>query len=124
MQARGGFTLIEVLVAMVLLAGVLLVFGSATSRSVTVVTTSTQQAGAIQLVEDRIDQVRMYPNYTLLDSLYAKTEASLPGWPGFQRVTTMVRTTSGGNDYKMVTVTVTGPGLKAPVARTVTIAAP
>jgi hypothetical protein len=28
------------------------------------------------------------------------------------------------NDYKKITVTVSGPGLLAPVARTVTVAAP
>jgi hypothetical protein len=38
-------------------------------------------------------------------------------------VTQIIRTTSNGNDYKRITVTVTGPGLSSAVARTVTVGA-
>ena len=50
----------------------------------------------------------------------------LPALPGFSRHTDIVHFGGVGqpNDYKKITVTVSGPGLLAPVSRTVTVAAP
>jgi hypothetical protein len=41
-----------------------------------------------------------------------------------QRVTQIIRFTASSNDFKRITVTMSGGGLSAPIARTVTVAAP
>lgn len=110
--------------ALTILAVVMVGFVSTTGRAVHVAATSDREHAAIQLATDRVEQVRSDPNYPKLDSLYAATEASFPTLPGFTRTTRIVRTTAGANDYKRITVTVTGPGLAVPVTRTVTVAAP
>jgi prepilin-type N-terminal cleavage/methylation domain-containing protein len=124
MNQRGGFTLIEVVLALTILLVVMMLLANTTGKTVHTAATGANVEAAIQLAMDRVEKVRSDPNYSALDSAYAKTEAILPGLPGFKRVTTIVRTTSGNNDYKRVTVSVTGPGLLAPVVRTVTVAAP
>ena len=123
MSDARGFTLVEIMVALVILCVVILGFASTTGRFMNQVTTSTQQATAIQLAEDRVELIRIDPNYTGLETIYAKTE-TFPALPGFTRTTTILRTTTGGNDYKTITVQVTGPGIAVPVSRTVTVAAP
>lgn len=119
-----GFTLIEVVVALTILLVVMVGLVTMTGKTSNIAATSERQEAAIQLVNDRIDQVRVDPNYTTLDSIYATTESSFPTLPGLTRVTTIIRTTSSSNDYKRITVTVSGTGLSAPIARTVTVAAP
>ena len=95
-----------------------------TGKTSNIAAISDRQEAATQLVNDRLDQIRVDPNYITLDSVYATTESSFPTLPGFTRVTTIIRTTSSNNDFKRITVSVTGPGLSAAVARTVTVAAP
>lgn len=121
---RDGFTLIEIVMAMSILLIVMLTLVTMTGRSVHTTTMSEREQAAIQLATDRTDEVRTNPNYAGLDSIYAGTETNFATLQGFQRVTTVVRTTSGGHDYKKITVRVTGPGLTQAVTRTVTVAAP
>jgi hypothetical protein len=68
----------------------------------------------------------MDPNYAGLAATYAVTETNLPALPGYTRVTqiTQVGGTGQATDYKVVTVTVTAPGLSTPITRTTTVAAP
>ncbi len=122
--SRHGFTITEVVIALTILLGVIVSLTTLTARTVHVAATSDREQAAIQLATDRTDQVRADPNYGGLDSTYATTETSFPTLPGFKRVTTITRVTSGGNDYKKVTVTVTGPGLLTPISRTIVVAAP
>lgn len=123
MTNKNGFTLIEVLVALTVLLVVMVGFVTMTGKTTNVAATTDRQLAAVQLVGDRIDQIRTDPNYAHLDTVYATTESSFPTLPGFQRVTQIVRTTSNGNDYKRITVTVSGPGLSSAISRTVTVAA-
>jgi hypothetical protein len=90
------------------------------------VTTSDLQETAIQLARSRLEMVQLQPNYGALDSMYVKTETNFPTLPGFARATTITRFGGAGQpvDYKRITVTVSGPGLSAPVVRTTTVAAP
>lgn len=123
MTDERGFTLIEVVVALAILLIVIVGIVTTTGKTTNIAATSDRQEAAIQLVSDRIDQIRTDPNYGGIDTTYAGTESSFPTLPGFTRVTQIVRTTSSGNDYKRVTVTVAGPGLPVSVARTVTVGA-
>lgn len=126
MNTRGGFTLIEVILALTILLVVMVMLANTTGKTVHTAATSANQAAAMQLAMDRVDQVRADPNYAGLDSAYVRTETKFPTLPGFTRVTRIVRTGGAGlpNDYKKVTVTVTGPGVAPAVVRTVTVAAP
>jgi prepilin-type N-terminal cleavage/methylation domain-containing protein len=126
MTNERGFTLIEVVVALTILVVVIMGFISMTGQTTKVAATSDRQEAAMQLVSDRLDQIRTDPNYDHLDStgVYLGTESSFPTLPGYTRTTSILHTTSGGDDYKRVTVTVTGPGLTTPVERTITVAGP
>ncbi len=128
MRARNGFSLVEVVVALVLLAVAMMGAQTLAATMIRTVTKSNVQVAAAQLVEDRIDRIRTDPAFDSLTTKYAATEASLPGWSLLQRVTQVVRTTSvttaGTTDYYTVTVTVSGRGLAAPIKRTIIIGSP
>jgi len=124
MNRERGFTLIEVVVALTLLLVVMVGLVTMTGKTSNVAALGDRQEAAVQLVNDRIDQVRSDPNYAGLDTTYGTTESSFPTLPGFTRTTLIVRTTTGSNDYKRVTVTVSGPGVNPAISRTVTVAAP
>jgi prepilin-type N-terminal cleavage/methylation domain-containing protein len=124
MSDQRGFTLIEVVVALAILLVVIVGFVSTTGKATNVVATSDRNEAGIQLASDRIDQIKADPNYTTIDSVYGGTENSFPTLPGFKRVTQIVRNTSSGNDFKRITVTVTGPGIATSVARSATVSAP
>lgn len=126
---RGGFTLTEVLVAVVLLGLVALATGGATARLASSGARDGQVMMAVDLVDERLERVQSDPSYALLETRWAGTESTLPLHPGFTRSTTIVRTLqnlSGGRrlDYKTVEVVVQGPGLGAPVRRTVVVGVP
>lgn len=123
MKTRGGFTLVEITLALTILLVVLVTLVTLTGKTVHVTAVSDREQAMIQLATDRTDAVRADPDYFGLDTTYAKTETSFPTLPGFKRVTTVVRTTSNNHDYKKITVTVTGPGM-SPIVRTVTVANP
>jgi type II secretion system protein I len=126
MRSSRGFTLIEIMIALVILTVVVLGLATATAQVVHVVTLSDRNAAAIQLADSRIEEVQMSPDYNGLESLFAGTESSFPELPGYTRETKIQRVGGLGQnqDYKKITVTVTGPGVPDPVARTVTVAAP
>ncbi len=126
MRKENGFTLVEVIIAMLIMSTVLLAMVGATASLIHVVSVADRNSSALQLVDSRIERVQMDPNYAGLDSTYAGTESDFPTLPGYVRTTTIVQFGGTGQavDYKKVTVTVTGPGLTDPVARTITMAAP
>lgn len=126
MRAARGFTLIEVMMALVILMVVLLGFAVSSTRLLHTVTMSDRQESAIQLASSRLELVQLEPNYAALDSLFVRTETNFPTLPGVTRTTTITRFGGPGQpiDYKRITVTVAGPGLLAPVVRTTTVAAP
>jgi prepilin-type N-terminal cleavage/methylation domain-containing protein len=126
MRSRRGFTLIEVLVAVVILGAVVMAIASALAKFMHVVATSDRDSAALELVEDRLQQIQMDPNYNGLDTTYVATETDFPTLTGYSRTTTISRVGGSGqpNDYKLVMVSVTGPGLQNAINRSVTIAAP
>lgn len=124
MKSRNGFTITEVVIALTILLTVIVSLTTLTAKTVHVTATSDREQAAIQLVTDRTDQVRADPDYGSIETTYAGTETSFATLPGFQRVTAVLHVTASSNDYKKITVTVTGPGLSSPVARTIVVAAP
>jgi type IV pilus modification protein PilV len=128
MRARKGFTLIEVVVAMVLLTMVVLGSQGLAARMVHTTAESNVRMQAMQLAHDRVDMVRLDPQYDSLVARYQGTESGIPMHPGFTRVTTLTRTqtatSTGTIDFYTITVRVTAPALSGAVTRTVAVAKP
>jgi prepilin-type N-terminal cleavage/methylation domain-containing protein len=127
-RSQAGVTLIEVMVAMVILVGVLLGMATFAVNFTRSVARADVRTVAVNLASQRLSEVRSSPNYSGLEATYGGTEASIAGFTGYTRRTTIVRT--GGprptntNDYKTVTVEVTAPGLTGAIRKTTIVAAP
>jgi prepilin-type N-terminal cleavage/methylation domain-containing protein len=127
-MARTGFTLIEVTIALVLLAVGILAVSASSARMSQASAVARSEATALQAANDRLSVVLMHPDYASLDSVFTSTESNVPA-AGFSRETAIVRTITDGVggrkiDYTDITVTVTGPGMAAPLTRTQTVGAP
>lgn len=126
-MTRRGFTLIEVMIALVILMVVVMGMAQLTATMTHAVTTGGQQQAAVELAEGRVAQIQADPNYPALESLYVATESNFPTLPGFTRQTVILHDTGTAparHDWKRATITVQGRGLLAPVSRTITRAAP
>jgi prepilin-type N-terminal cleavage/methylation domain-containing protein len=128
-RPAAGFTLIEMVVALVVLAFVVL--GTAYTSAILARNAAEAeiQAMALQAVESRISVVRMDSRYVELDDLYTATETDLVGLPGFTRETSVTRVRLPGTggltrDYQRVLVSVSGPFLGSPITREIVVAAP
>ncbi len=127
-DARRGMTLIEIMIALAILATVLLGMGQFAFNFSRVERQAEARTIAVNLAQQRLAVIRSSPNYSGLAANFAGTETSITGFPGYQRLTSVVHT--GGplpiytNDYTTVTVTVTAPTLAASVAKTLVVAAP
>lgn len=129
MPGAPGFTMLEVLVALVILMVTVLGVATSAGRLSTMAATTEARALALQSVEDRLSMIRLDPRYVLLDSLYAGQEDDLVGLEDFTRTTAVTRIVlpqAGGRsiDYQNISVTVDGPGLPNPLTRTLTLGAP
>lgn len=121
MRDTRGFTLIEVIIAMVILLVVISAMATATGGFVRDVAQDDLRAAAIQLADDRIQTIQMDVNYDALGA-YATTETAFATLTGFSRTTRVTPVTANGQRHSVVTVTVTGPGLQVPITRTTTVA--
>lgn len=123
---RAGFTLIEVMIAMMITAVVTLGMGAFMTQFIRSVGTANVRATANELVADRLEEVKGATRYATIDSIYARTENAIPGYAGYQRQTLVARV--GGMppdlyDYRIVTVIVSGRNLPAPVRKSTVISA-
>lgn len=127
-SAPRGFTLVEVLLALVLLSFMVMGFQAATGEIINYAAQSDRQAVALQMVEDRLSLIRLDPDYEDLVERYEVEEEALPGYPELSRRTDMVRIqreeSRGILDFTTITVAVAGRSLRDPVSRTIVIAAP
>lgn len=127
-MARGGFTIVEILLALLLLSFVVLGFQAATGEIIHYAAQSDRELIGVQLAEDRLERLRIDPEYEQLESRYEGVESDLSGYPGLTRTTVITRTRTqqdtGLLDYLTITVTVDGDALRDPVARTIVVAAP
>ncbi len=129
---RPGMTIIEVLFAIVILAGVMLAmsrFGQAFTRAAR---DAANLAVASDLATARLEVVRGHGTYgTIVSTFNGTTETSASGganppmtdYPGYTRTTTATRTQNDTLDYVTVTVRVSAPVLSRPLAKTAVIAA-
>lgn len=119
---RSGMTLIEVMIALVILTGALLGMGKFITSFSHATSDGALSSVASDLVLDRLETIKGSTSYAALDA-YAVTESAITGFAGFKRVTQVARTLDATEDYKAITVTVSNPGLNTPVKKTTIIAA-
>jgi prepilin-type N-terminal cleavage/methylation domain-containing protein len=126
-RSRAGFTLIEVLIAMVILA-VMVVSAQAvlTDTLVTRVGGVDRRMVGVLLASERLQTVQAEPSYSELAGRYQSTESTVAGYPGYSRTTQVARTFNAqtGLDYTTITVTVTHPQLSDAISRVAVVAAP
>jgi type II secretory pathway pseudopilin PulG len=125
LRRRSGMSLVEVIVAMMLLVGVVLVLGGFSAQFARATAQAHLIVLANELAASRLDAVRQQPTYAALDSL-ARTDTVKADFSQYAVKTQLLRV--GGSvtdsvDYKLVTVTVTHPAMKAVVAKTTAVAA-
>lgn len=125
---RDGFTIVEVLLALLLLTFVVMGFQAATGEVIRYAGHSDQQSAAVQLADARLDLIRLDPQYEQIEDRYHGVEEDVGGAKGFVRTTrikrTRVRKETGELDFLTITVEVEGASLQEPVARTIVIGAP
>jgi prepilin-type N-terminal cleavage/methylation domain-containing protein len=122
-----GFTMVEVVTSLVILAVAIIGLSSTTARLAQVASKAETRALALQAVEDRISRVRLHPIYQQLDSVFSETGVEVPNLPDYTRSTTLTRVIEPGEregkyvDFTRITVSVDGPGLEEPISRTVAV---
>lgn len=130
-HARDGFTLVEVMIAVVILSIVVLSVPRVGLDFSRTVSSSRVRNEANAVANAWISRCRSEPNYAALDSTVAgkcRGTVSNLGTYAFTRATTVVKDSALSgvadslNDYKRITVVVSGGGMATPVTRTVTIA--
>lgn len=128
-QPRRGMTLIEVVVAMMILTGVLLVLGAFSAQFAQAAGQARLVITANEIAVSRMDEIRTQPTYSSIDLLKSAATGDLvmADSTQFVRVTSVARI--GGTaptdsvDYKLLTVTVTHPSMKKTVSKTTAMAA-
>jgi prepilin-type N-terminal cleavage/methylation domain-containing protein len=122
---RCGMTLIETLVAVVVLGTALIGMGYFMGNFAHTTKVATLQQRALDLATDRIDSVRHVSNYASIDTM-AASETIIADSSTYTRVT-MVQHVGGGPtdslDYRTVTVAVTMPSVTTPARKSTIIAA-
>lgn len=131
MRNNKGFTLIEVAIAVTILSVALLIVPYAGIRFTRAVANNRIRNEANALADAWIARCRSEPNYVALDSTgTGKCRGTVTnlGSYSFTRTTTVTGDASLSgvadtlNDYKRITVVVTGTGLSPSVSRTITVA--
>jgi prepilin-type N-terminal cleavage/methylation domain-containing protein len=129
-RPRRGMSLVEVIVAMIILTGVLLVLGAFSAKFAQANGQAHLIITANEIATARLDEIRTQPTYASLNAL-----ASPVATPDSIRTdnTTFVRRTfvrrvggiaaTDSVDYKLMTVTVSHPSMKKVISKTTAIAA-
>jgi len=119
---RAGMTLIEVMVALVILAGSLMAMGNFMGKYSHATKLAELRAHALDLATDRIDSVRHASLYTSVPATYAGTQSISLDSATYTR-TTIVNHVGGGVgdslDVMLVTVKVTPPDSAGTVSKTI-----
>lgn len=126
---RDGMTLVEVIVAMMILTGALLVLGAFSAKFAQATSQARLVIAANEIAASRLDAARTQPTYVALDSLASKPggDTVQADQTRFVRVTTVSHlggsTAKDSTDYKVLTVSVTHPSMRKTVTKTTAMAA-
>ncbi|MGI8508886.1 MAG: type IV pilus modification PilV family protein [Gemmatimonadaceae bacterium] len=124
--SREGMTLIEVMIAVTILATAMLAIAAFMGKFAHAVAVSDVRNTASEIASQRLEDIKTAPRYSLIDSLYPGTVSLASPYVGYT-VTTLVSHTGGTAqalyDYKTATVVVSNGRLDAPLKRSTIIAA-
>ena len=123
---KKGMTLVEVIVAMMLLVGVVLVLGGFSAKFAQASNQAHLIVLANELAATRLDAVRQQPTYVAIDTLIHLNDSVKADFSWYHMKTQVVRiggAVTDSVDYKLVTVTVTHPAMKKIVTKTTAVAA-
>lgn len=130
---RSGMTLIEVIIAVMILSGVLIGLSNFTRKFQHLSTNQSALATASELASARIEYVAQHRPYTTLVATFdGTTETSstttarplMAEYPGYTRTTSATRTgPTSTADYTTVTVTVTNTATGTSVKKSLVISA-
>ena len=123
---KKGMTLVEVIVAMMLLVGVVLVLGGFSAKFAQASNQAHLMVLANEMAATRLDAVRQQPNYVAIDTLVHLKDSVKADVSWYYVKTQVVRIGGGVTDsvdYKLVTVTVTHPAMRKIVTKTTAVAA-
>jgi len=124
--SRKGMTLIEVVMAVTILATAMLSIAAFMGKFSRIVAVADVKNTANELASQRLEEIKNAPRYSAIDTLYPGTVALASPYTGYTRKTLVTHTGGGASDlydYKTVTVTVSNPRLPAAINRTTIIAA-
>ena len=127
-RARRGMTLVEVMIAIVILSGAMIGLAKFGGQFEHTTATSADMSLASDLGVLRIEQIKAFRVYSTLVATFNNITETFVGDPvynGFTRVTKATRCAgcpTSTNDYITVTVTVSGRSLVTPIAKTTIIA--
>lgn len=129
-RARKGMTLIEVMFAMIILTGVLLVLGAFSAKFSQANGQSHLVITANEIAAARMDEIKTQPTYLALDSLQTpagKVDSIPKDNTWFVRITKMRQVGSSdvkdSVDYKIMTVFVSHAQMKRTITKSTAIAA-
>jgi len=129
---RSGMTLIEVIIAVMILSGVFIGLSNFTRRFQHLTNNHDALAIATELATGRLEVVRLHRTYSTLVSTFNGTSESsstsanpsMTDFPGYTRTTAAVRTgPSSSADYVTVTVTVSNTATGISVTKSLVIGA-
>jgi prepilin-type N-terminal cleavage/methylation domain-containing protein len=124
--ARKGMTLIEVVMAVTILATAMLSIASFMGKFARIAAVADVKNTANELASQRLEEIKNAPRYTAIDTLYPGMVALAAPYAGYTRNTEITHTGGGSSDlydYRTITVTVSNPRLGTPIKRTTMIAA-
>jgi prepilin-type N-terminal cleavage/methylation domain-containing protein len=125
LAARPGMTLIEIMIAMLIMTGVLLALGSFTAKFAQAASQAHFIMNANEIAVARLDAVRQQPTYTAIDTL-ASTDTMRADKLLYTVKTSFVRIGGGATDlvdYKIVTVNVSYKEMRKVVTKSTAITA-
>jgi type II secretory pathway pseudopilin PulG len=123
---RSGMTLVEVIVAMMLLVGVILVLGGFSAKFAQATGQAHLAVTANELASTRLDAARQQPTYAAIDTLIRTDSGVKSDFSTYTVRTQIVRiggAVTDSVDYKLVTVTVTHPAMRKAITKTTAVAA-
>jgi prepilin-type N-terminal cleavage/methylation domain-containing protein len=133
-SCRRGFSLAEIMVALVILAVIVLGLATTTVTFLHETTTDDVHVRAATAADTRLAELKGWPDYQGL-SAFNETKSNFPAY-GWSRATIVKRDTSAAvgchnppfpacpnSDITRITVTVTAPAPAVPVSRSISISA-
>lgn len=118
-------SLVEVIVALLILTGVLLALGGFMAKYAQASGQAQLTITANEIAAQRLDAVRTQPTYSSISLLAGKgmVRADFKTYAIDMKVKQIGGALTDSVDYKLVTVTVTHPSMRRPVSKTTAVAA-